>query len=98
MNIPLEDVLINDSLVRFNGVDDDAHETFYFSVFKTGFNFCKTNVKPYDDVVCACLYIAKLIFGDDIEVNQDCDLSEDEDIITKVKSILREMKLNKILE
>lgn len=98
MNIPLDDISINDSLVRFNGVDDDAHETFYFAVFKTGFNFCKTNLKPYDEVVCACLYIAKLIFGDDIKINQDSDPLEDEDIIIKVKSILREFKLNQILE
>ncbi len=98
MNIPLEDITINERQVRFNGVDEDGHETFYFSLDKSGFNFCKTNIKPYDGVVCGCLYVAKVIFGDDISVNQDCDPSDDEDIIQKVKSILRENKLNKILD
>jgi hypothetical protein len=39
-----------------------------------------------------------LIFGDDIKINGDSDSSEDKDIITKVKSILRDLKLNEILE
>jgi len=86
MNIPLEDI------------DEDGHETFYFSLDKSGFDFCKTNIKPYDEVVCGCLYIAKVIFGEDIRINQDCDSGDDEHIIKKVKSILRENKLNKILD
>ncbi len=98
MNIPLEDITINERQVRFNGVDEDGHETFYFSLDKSGFNFCKTNVKPYDEVVCGCLYIAKVIFGEDIRINQDCDPSDDEHIVQKVKGILRENKLNKILD
>lgn len=98
MNIPLEDVTVNNRKVIFNGVDDDAHETFSFNLDNTGFNFCKTNIKPYDEVVCGCLYVAKLIFGDSISINQDCSEDDDVDIIKKVKSILRENKLNQILE
>jgi hypothetical protein len=97
MNIPVEDVTINETQVRFNGVDEDGHETFNFSLNKPDFNFCKTNVKPYDELVCGCLYIAKLLFGDDIRINQDCDPSDDEEILQQVKSILRENKLDKIL-
>ena len=98
MNIPLEDVTVNNRKVIFNGVDDDAHETFSFNLDNTGFNFCKTNIKPYDEVVCGCLYVAKLIFGDSISINQDCSEDEDVDIIKKVKSILRENKLNQLLK
>lgn len=98
MSIPLDDVIVSETQVRFNGVDDDAHETFNFSVNKEGFNFCKTNTKPYDDVVCGCLYVAGFIFGNDIRINQDCDPSDDEDIIKQVKSILRENKLNQLLK
>lgn len=98
MGVPLDDIVVSETQVRFNGVDDDAHETFDFKVDKMGFNFCKTIVKPYDEVVCGCLYVAKLVFGDDIKINQDCDPSDDEDIILKVKSLLREKKLNLILE
>jgi len=97
MNIPIEDVIINERQVRFNGVDEDGHETFNFNLDKSVFNFCKTNAKPYDEVVCGCLYVAKLIFGDSIRVNQDCNPSDDEENINLVKSIIRESKLNKIL-
>ena len=98
MNIPLDDIDVSDTLVRFNGVDEYSHETFYFSINKGGFNFCKTNLKPYDEIVCGCLYIAELIFGDDIKISGDSDSLEDKDILTKVKSILRDLKLNEILE
>jgi hypothetical protein len=98
MDTPLDDVTVNETQVRFNGVDDDAHETFNFKMNKSGFNFCKTNTKPYDDVVCGCLYVAKLIFSDDIRINQDCDPSDDNDVVGKVKGILRENKLNQLLK
>ena len=98
MNIPVEDVTISETQVRFNGVDEDGHETFNLSLQKPGLNFCKTNIKPYDELVCGCLYVAKLIFGDSIRVNQDCDPSDDEDIVLKVKSILRQNKISKILD
>lgn len=98
VNIPLEDITVNESQVRFNGVDDDGHETFNFSLNKDGFNFCKTSTKPYDEVVCGCLYIAKLIFGDSIRINQDCKPEEDEPYVKKVIPILRENKLNQLLK
>jgi hypothetical protein len=97
LGVPLDGVIINDRQVRFNGVDEDAHETFHF-LDNEGFNFCKTNVKPYDIVVCGCLYVAKIIFGDNIKINQDCDQSEDEEQLKKVISILRDKKINLILE
>ena len=106
MNISLEDVTVNETQVRFNGVDEDGHETFNFSLNKPTFNFCKTNTKPYDEVVCGCLYVAKLIFGDSIRVNQVqieyrhmiTNTSDDEHIVKRVKSILRENKLNQLLK
>lgn len=98
MNIPVEDVTINDNQVRFNGVDEDGHETFNFSLDKDGFNFCKTNLKPYDELVFGCLYIAKLLFDDDIKINQDSDSSDNNDVLEKVKGILRENKLNQLLK
>jgi hypothetical protein len=98
INIPLEDVIIDERRVRFNGVGEDGHETFNFSLDKTCFNFCKTNAKPYDVVVSGCLYIAKLLFSDSIKINQDCDPSDDEENIQIVRSIIRNNKLNKILE
>ena len=98
VDIPLDDVTVNETQVRFNGVDDDGHETFNFSLNKDGFNFCKTATKPYDEVVCGCLYIAKLIFEDSIRINQDCKPEEDEPYVKKVISILRENKINQLLK
>lgn len=97
MGIPVEDVTINDTQVRFNGVDEDGHETFNFSLNKPDFNFCKTNLKPYDELVCGCLYIANLLFRSDVKINHDSEPDEDEHIIQRVKSLLRENKLDKIL-
>ena len=54
-NLPLEPPVITDKLVRFNGIDEDGHETFYIERSYTGFGFCKTARKPYDKVVVACL-------------------------------------------
>lgn len=62
---------IDDNIVRFNGVGDEGHETFYFEKEKTGFNFCKTAQKPYDIVVVACLIYAKICFGDKIRISSD---------------------------
>lgn len=58
---------VNGSTVRFNGADDDGHETFVLTKAKRKleswespdpsgvFNFCKTARKPYDFAVCLCL-------------------------------------------
>jgi len=49
---------VSDSIIRFNGVEDDGCETFLFdrnSRRLNSFNFCKTNGKPYDEVVVAML-------------------------------------------
>jgi len=62
-------------LVNFNGINDDAHETFYVKVNDSGFNFCKTARKPYDKVVTACLILLKHYFNF-IEVSSDGDLDE----------------------
>ena len=45
--------------VRFNGVDDEGHETFQLTPDPISFAFCKTAVKPYDTIVVAILIIAK---------------------------------------
>jgi hypothetical protein len=44
--------------VDFNGVGTNANEPFVFPG-KYSFNFCKTEVKPYDEVVTACLIVAR---------------------------------------
>jgi hypothetical protein len=45
------------SQVDFNGVGDNAHEPFEFPGEEES-NACKTEFKPYDEVVTACLLVA----------------------------------------
>ena len=49
---------IDDERVRFNGVDEDGHETFFIEPEDVEFNFCKTAHKDYDEIVVACLIAA----------------------------------------
>ena len=89
LNIPIqfecddpEPPIFNELAIRFNGVNDDGHETFlveqkfiphYYRQEKNGklFAFCKTARKPYDTAVTACLIILKHHFGDDFVVTSD---------------------------
>ncbi len=45
-------------LVRFNGIDDDGHETFLIDKSGASRAFCKTAQKPYDAFVVAVLHAA----------------------------------------
>ena len=45
--------------IRFNGKDDDGHETFLLTPELDDFTFCKTAYKPYDKFVTAALILAK---------------------------------------
>ncbi len=55
----------------FNGVEDDSHETFSINIDDRDFEFCKTEHKPYDAVVTACLLLAKFHLGESIQVKSD---------------------------
>ena len=69
--------------VRFNGVNTDGGETFYFDRKQANgvwsqmdenglyFNFCKTNMRPYDEYVVEVLKLAREHFGDDIKLSSD---------------------------
>lgn len=57
--------------VDFNGVGNDAHEPFVFPG-TNGFNFCTTDGKPYDEVVTACLIVARDHFSPKVlSINSD---------------------------
>jgi len=68
-------------VVRFNGVGEDGHETFYFQrqprhhewedKSKHPFNFTKTARKPYDEICVAILIEAERIFGEDFSWSSD---------------------------
>ena len=64
---------IDGDQIVFNGVGDDGHEPFVLRKDKTGFEFCKTNRKPYDTVVVAALILANAIAPDVLHVTSDGD-------------------------
>lgn len=69
------------SEVRFNGIDENGHETFLINLNATSskqddgtvFACCKTAQKPYDLLVTASLIAAKKHLGNDIRVASDGD-------------------------
>jgi hypothetical protein len=66
--------VIDKDTVRFNGKDNEGHETFYFTrVASDEFSFCKTAYKPYDKYVVRVLLLAEKHFGKCIEVSSDGD-------------------------
>ena len=73
---------VSEGGVVFNGLGDLAHEPFEFLVVAQrqpweseaepwAFRFCKTERKPYDAVVVACLLAAKHHLGEHIRISSD---------------------------
>lgn len=62
---------VDKTIIRFNGIEEDGHETFCIEYGDTGFDFCKTARKPYDKYVYACLLILKRHLGGDIDISSD---------------------------
>jgi hypothetical protein len=91
---------INNNAIIFNGDGEElSHETFYLprdlnpekhQHEEKGlyFEFCKTDRKPYDIAVTACLVIAKHHLKSQITVSSDGDLSEWQDAIKIVYKTL----------
>jgi len=90
------EALFQEERILFNGVGDLSHETFGLGIESKGFNFTKTQRKPYDRHVLACLILAKDYFGDNIKVSSDGDNDGDE-IKQLLTSLRRDNKINSIL-
>jgi len=58
------------AVIRFNGVESQAHETFLVERFSREFEFCKTNRKPYDLAVCSVLILVSL-YAEGGEISSD---------------------------
>ena len=76
--------IFNAEQIRFNGIEDDGHETFHITRdFESSypqtnnkgqfFSFCKTACKPYDKLVTACLVVLNHYFGEAISISSDCE-------------------------
>lgn len=56
-NQPDDDPEVSKDRIRFNGKGDDGHETFLFNFRESTSDFCKTNRRPYDIVICEVLLV-----------------------------------------
>lgn len=72
--------VISAEQIRFNGIEEDGHETFMIKRVDTPskwdggstvFGFCKTARKPYDVYVTAVLLLAHIYLGDEITISSD---------------------------
>lgn len=67
-------VVICDTEILFNGLGDDAHETFVVGRVSDGkFKFCKTAQKPYDAAVVACLVLMEHFAPGVLKISSDGD-------------------------
>jgi hypothetical protein len=71
--------LFTNTMVCFNGLDEDSHETCYLALDNSDFefDFCKTARKPYDVAVCLTLLCFKKFFEDDFNYSSDGDLDDE---------------------
>lgn len=58
-------------VIRFNGPEEEGHETFSIAPESTGFNFCKTARKPYD------LAVGLVLLAVHDEAPGCCDIGSD---------------------
>lgn len=70
------DVLMDSEHIAFNGIEEDAHETFVLTKDGPAFSFCKTARKPYDIAVVALLILANHYGPDVWEITSDGVVSE----------------------
>lgn len=84
---------INDSEIRFNGEEQDGHETFMIKkVSSKNWDFCKTAGKPYDIAVGCCLII--LNHPNKFKLSSDGDYDDWQDVIEVYEKIFGEKPVN----
>lgn len=83
---------LTNELVMLNGDENKGldHEDFVIDL-KSGFNFCKTNEKPYDVVVNAILKLLESTNKiHDVEKDDDNEEEKAEELLNKALSIEKE--------
>lgn len=81
LDLPDRAPIVDDTEVRFNGIGYEGHETFYLTrdfyscdrrkEDENQFAFCKTNRKPYNQVVTSVLSCVEHHLGDIFNVSSD---------------------------
>lgn len=74
-------------VIMFNGKGSDGYEDFHVDMNRTGFNFCKTNYKPYDIAVCGTLLIFAEHALDCFDLSSDGDIEDYQNAISLYKEI-----------
>jgi hypothetical protein len=96
-----------DSVLVFNGLADDAHETFVIQQNRCeqkywqdksqrGWAFCKTARKPYDAAVVACLAYLVSVYPTHFSASSDGNVSDWDDGLSLAKRALP--RLDNILQ
>lgn len=67
----VEVIQIDYSTIHFNGKGNYGYEDFYITSDMTEVNFCKTNGKEYDIVVCEVLLALKAYYYEEFEFSSD---------------------------
>lgn len=80
--------IFSENEIRFNGVEEDGHETFSIHLGNKGFDFCKTACKPYDINVTCCLIVFKHYLKNNIKVNSDGNLEDWQSAIALCQKVL----------
>ena len=80
------DVLIDEECIIFNGIGEDAHETFMLEKAWDGFSFCKTARKPYDTAVVTVLILANHHAPDVWAVSSDGTVKEWQPVLNWMNS------------
>lgn len=70
-NKPSFPPIANGQMIRFNGKNEEGHETFVVTPEAFGFNFCKTAQKDYDAAVVAVLIAVKAHSPATIQISSD---------------------------
>lgn len=74
------DPIISENRISFNGLIPNEYETCQVLKEVNKFNFCKTQFRPYNNIVCMVYNLAKKC-NPSIEISTDGDLDENGDII-----------------
>lgn len=95
----IRDLEISDEGIFFNG----GHETFHLEKYPQlesyiltpkdkdwSFNFCKTNRKPYDKWVTACLILAIINMGIFMKISSDGELHAWEEGLKLAKEVMKQ--------
>ncbi len=84
---------IDEEAIRFNGIEENGHETFYLDLNKPiDFAFTKTALKPYDMAVTAVLTLAHHFDPEWLEISSDGDAEEWQEGVWLARQVIPEAR------